>query len=63
MQAIAWLEQELSQTATSLVLVTHDRWFMESVCTRLVELDGGTAHLHAFGGQGSYALYKQVFTP
>lgn len=60
LQAIAWLEEELARGAISLILVTHDRWFMEAVCTRLVELEGGHAHAHAFGGHGSYERYRQV---
>lgn len=60
LQAIAWLETELSKSDTSLIMVTHDRWFMETVCTRLVELEQGSAHAHAFGGRGSYDRYRQV---
>lgn len=60
MQAIAWLETELSKSDTSLIMVTHDRWFMETVCTRLVELEQGSAHAHAFGGRGSYDRYRQA---
>ncbi|KAK9797386.1 hypothetical protein WJX73_009647 [Symbiochloris irregularis] len=60
MATIAWLEKQLTRADMSLIMVTHDRWFMESVCTRLVELDHGSAHVHAFGGRGSYARYQEA---
>jgi len=38
---IAWLEQLLLQSACSVVVITHDRRFLDSVATRIVELDRG----------------------
>ncbi len=54
------MEERLSVSNTTLILVTHDRVFMEAVCTGILELDEGTAHLHAFGGPGSYDKFRQV---
>lgn len=54
------MEARLTSSNTTLILVTHDRAFMESVCTGILELDQGTAHLHAFGGPGSYERFRQV---
>lgn len=45
---------------TALVVVTHDRAFMEAVCTAVLELDAGEAHLYQFGGEGSYARFREV---
>ncbi|MBC7202657.1 MAG: ATP-binding cassette domain-containing protein, partial [Pusillimonas sp.] len=38
---IAWLEQRLKRAAFSIVLITHDRRFLDVVTTRIVELDRG----------------------
>ena len=54
------MEQRLTASNTTLILVTHDRMFMEAVCTGILELDQGTAHLHSFGGEGSYDRFRQV---
>ena len=37
----AWLEERLKSFNGALVMVTHDRYFLDSVCTRIVELDTG----------------------
>lgn len=37
----AWLEERLKSFNGALVMVTHDRYFLDSVCTRIVELDKG----------------------
>lgn len=36
---IDWLENYLSQSHLTLLLVTHDRYFLERVCTHILELD------------------------
>lgn len=38
-QSVQWLQDELTTTNTGLLLVTHDRYFLDAVCTRIVELD------------------------
>jgi ATP-binding cassette subfamily F protein uup len=40
-EAIAWLETELTQYARSLLFVSHDRTFLEKLATRIIELDRG----------------------
>lgn len=59
-QAIQWLERKLTARGTTLAMVTHDRAFMEATCTGVLELDAGGAHLHGFGGPGSYARFRQA---
>jgi len=59
-QAIQWLEQRLTARGSTLAMVTHDRAFMEATCTGILELDSDGAHLHSFGGPGSYARFRQV---
>ncbi|MEZ5962862.1 MAG: ABC-F family ATP-binding cassette domain-containing protein [Planctomycetota bacterium] len=46
--ASEWLEDRLLQSRSTLVLVTHDRYFLDRVVTRMVELDRGV--LHAYDG-------------
>ncbi|HXH88649.1 MAG TPA: ABC-F family ATP-binding cassette domain-containing protein [Gaiellaceae bacterium] len=41
MASIEWLEQELSTIDAAVVLVAHDRWFLESVGTAVLELEAG----------------------
>ena len=59
-QAIQWLERRLTARGATLAMVTHDRAFMEATCTGVLELDAGGAHLHGFGGPGSYARFRQA---
>src|SRR5258705_348585 len=53
--AIEWLEETLLGFAGSVLLVTHDRRFLDSVALRIVELDRG--HLSAY--PGNYRAYQQ----
>lgn len=51
--AIAWLEDRLASFSGGLVLVTHDRHFLDRVTTDILELDRGRGYLH-HGGYESY---------
>jgi ATP-binding cassette subfamily F protein uup len=51
--AIAWLEDRLAAHRGGLVLVTHDRHFLDRITTRVLELDRGSGYLHE-GGYGAY---------
>jgi len=53
--AIEWLETELSGFRGGLVLVTHDRKVLDSLTTRILELDRGSSYLH----DGGYAGYLE----
>ncbi len=55
--AIAWLEDRLAAFSGALVLVTHDRHFLDRVTTRILELDRGAAHVHE-GGYESYMEHR-----
>ena len=39
--SLEWLERELTSIDAAVVLVAHDRWFLESVTTAVLELEGG----------------------
>ena len=51
--AIAWLEDRLAAHRGGLVLVTHDRHFLDRITTRVLELDRGRGYVHE-GGYGAY---------
>ena len=55
---IAWLEQRLSSMGTTLFMVTHDRYFLEHVCDRILELDDHG--LHSYQGNFGYFLEKRA---
>ena len=54
---IAWLEARLASMGTTLLMVTHDRYFLENVCDRILELDGTI--LHSYQGNFSDFLEKR----
>ena len=55
---IAWLEQRLSSMGATLLMVTHDRYFLENVCDRILELEDQT--LYSYQGNFSYFLEKRA---
>src|SRR5213082_2687918 len=42
-QSLEWLERELASLDAAVVVVAHDRWFLEAVTTATLELDAGRA--------------------
>jgi ATP-binding cassette, subfamily F, member 3 len=46
-ESLEWLERELESLDAAVVLVAHDRWFLESVTTAVLELAPGGAHYFA----------------
>jgi ATP-binding cassette subfamily F protein uup len=50
-RTIEWLETRLSAWPGALLVVTHDRYFLDRVATRILEVDRGRVH----GYEGSYA--------
>ena len=55
MEAILWLEKYLSQYKGSLLLVTHDRYFLERVTNHMFELQDGSIETYT----GNYASYLE----
>ncbi len=53
---IAWLEEYLQRTTAALLLVTHDRYFLDRVVERIVELDRAALHVYP----GSYGRYLEL---
>ena len=55
---IEWLEQYLSQSNLTLLMVTHDRYFLDRVCNRIFELSMGK--LFFYQGNYEYFLEKRA---
>ncbi|GAA3153717.1 ABC-F family ATP-binding cassette domain-containing protein [Nonomuraea roseoviolacea] len=56
-EAIAWLAAHLSGRKSALVVVTHDRWFLDAVSTRTWEVVDGRVERYE-GGYAAYVLAK-----
>jgi len=54
---VEWLEEYLSHTRMTLLMVTHDRYFLDHVCNRIVELADKT--LYTYKGNYAYFLEKR----
>ncbi|MEZ7954027.1 MAG: ABC-F family ATP-binding cassette domain-containing protein [Bacteroidales bacterium] len=57
LEIIEQLEEYLKRTASSLLMVTHDRYFLDRVCNHILELDNGV--LYTYKGNYSYFLEKR----
>ncbi len=57
LEMVEWLEDYLSRTRTTLLMVTHDRYFLDHVCNRIVELADKT--LYTYKGNYEYYLEKR----
>lgn len=55
LEMIEWLEGYLSRGGRTLLMVTHDRFFLERVCDTIVELDDKTVYTY----HGNYAYYLE----
>jgi len=56
-EMIEWLEYYLSQSNLSLLMVSHDRYFMDKVCSEIIELDN--KQLYHYKGNYAYYLEKK----
>ncbi|MEP6463960.1 MAG: ABC-F family ATP-binding cassette domain-containing protein [Frankiaceae bacterium] len=56
-EAIDWLAHHLAARREALVVVTHDRWFLDEVCTRTWEVGAGRIDAYE-GGYSAYVLAK-----
>lgn len=54
-EMIEWLENHLTQSSITLFMVTHDRYFLDSVCNLMLELHDGKLYRH----QGNYAYFLE----
>ncbi|WP_304302758.1 ABC-F family ATP-binding cassette domain-containing protein [Phocaeicola plebeius] len=52
-----WLEEYLNRGSLSLLMVTHDRYFLDRVCSEIIEIDN--CQLYSYKGNYSYYLEKR----
>ncbi len=55
---IEWLEGYLKRSTISLLMVTHDRYFLDEVCNEIIEIDN--KQIYAYKGNYSYYLDKRA---
>ena len=57
MEMVEWLEEYLSRLTGSLLMVTHDRYFLDNVCNEIIEIDDN--RIYRYKGNYSYFLQKR----
>jgi len=56
-EGVDWLARHLAGRRGTLMVVTHDRWFLDAVCTSTWEVAGGAVHRYD-GGYAAYVLAR-----
>ncbi len=54
-ETIEWLEKYLKDSSMTMIIVTHDRYFLDAVCNAILELDRGSMYLHP----GSFSAFLE----
>lgn len=54
---IEWLENYLTRQKVTLLMVTHDRYFLDNICTKIIEID--RAQTYTYNGNYDYYLAKR----
>jgi ATP-binding cassette subfamily F protein uup len=57
LEMIEWLEDYMSRSRTTLLMVTHDRYFLDRVCSGIIEIDN--KQIYQYKGNYSYYLEKR----
>ncbi|MBQ0148752.1 MAG: ABC-F family ATP-binding cassette domain-containing protein [Flavobacteriaceae bacterium] len=52
-EMVEWLEYFLNKENKTLILVTHDRYFLDAICTKILEMEDKTLYVHS----GNYETY------
>ncbi|QZY54484.1 ABC-F family ATP-binding cassette domain-containing protein [Crassaminicella profunda] len=55
-ETIKWLEEYLNKRKGALLMITHDRYFLDRVTNRILEIDGGTLYQYT----GNYSTFLQA---
>lgn len=58
LEMIEWLENYLDKNKTTILMVTHDRYFLEVLCDDIIEMDN--RQLYSYSGNYSYYLEKKA---
>jgi ABC transport system ATP-binding/permease protein len=56
-EGVDWLAHHLAARRGAMLVVTHDRWFLDAVCTTTWEVSNGTVHQYE-GGYAAYVLAR-----
>jgi ATP-binding cassette subfamily F protein uup len=56
-EGVDWLARHLAARRGSMLVVTHDRWFLDAVCTATWEVSDGAVHRYE-GGYAAYVLAR-----
>jgi ATP-binding cassette subfamily F protein uup len=56
-EAVAWLAAHLAARPSALIVVTHDRWFLDAVCEQTWEVHDGVVDIYE-GGYAAFVLAK-----
>jgi ATP-binding cassette subfamily F protein uup len=56
-EGVDWLARHLAERRGSMLVVTHDRWFLDAVCTTTWEVSNGSVHQYE-GGYAAYVLAR-----
>ncbi|MBQ9175779.1 MAG: ABC-F family ATP-binding cassette domain-containing protein [Bacteroidaceae bacterium] len=57
LEMIEWLENTLGRTTMSIFMVTHDRYFLDRICSSIIEMDD--SRIYTYRGNYSYYLQKR----
>jgi len=57
LEMIEWLEESMSRSRTTLLMVTHDRYFLDRICSEIIEIDN--CRIYPYKGNYSYYLEKR----
>lgn len=52
-EMVEWLEYFLNKENKTMLLVTHDRYFLDAICTKIIEIEDGQTYVHS----GDYEVY------
>ena len=55
LQMIEWLENLLRRSTMAILMVTHDRYFLDRICSSIIEMDNSRIYTY----QGNYAYYLE----
>ena len=55
-ESVAWLESYLRRRTGALIMITHDRYFLDRVCNRMLELDRGRAYFY----EANYSRFLEL---
>lgn len=57
LEMIEWLENTLSRSTMAILMVTHDRYFLDRICSSIIEMDN--SRIYKYNGNYSYYLEKR----